>query len=80
MVETLFFDSLTTLNIGPSRSERIVPRPTNGVAAEGDQELPSFLEVYLSSYLCFLVAVHVNSLFCGGTSLLVLRNIHDRVT
>ena len=76
----LFFDSLPTLNIGPSRSERLFPRPTNGVIVEGHQDLPSLLEVCSSSCLCFLIAVHVKSLFCGDTSLLVLKSIHDKVT
>ncbi len=83
MVELLFFDSLTTLNIGPSCSERLLPRPTNGVTVEGDQDLPSHLEVCSNSSLYFQVAVHVQSLFClfcGDTSWLALRSVHDRAT
>lgn len=79
ILQLLFFDRLTTLNIGPSRSERLLPRPTNGVTVEGVQDLLSFLEVCYSSCLCFLVAVHVRSLFCGGPNLLALRSVHDRV-
>ena len=80
MAKLLFFDSLTTLNIGPSLSERPFPRSTNGVTVEGDQDLPSFLEVCSSSCLCFLVVVHVTSSFCGGTNLLAVKKVHDRIT
>lgn len=79
MVESFFLDSLlATFKTGPSLSERLFPRPANGVTGEEGQESPPLLEV--RSYLCSVVHKFVFRLLRRATKLLkTWHGVHSQI-
>lgn len=79
MVELFFFDSLfATFKTGPSLSERLFPRLTNGVTGEEEHVSPPLLEVCS----CVSSKVHNSVLFLlrGATNLFKTWNEYSRIS
>ncbi len=80
MVRLVYLDCPATFYLGPSLSERLYPRLTNGVTDEEVRDPPPSLEV--CSYNCSAVIVLVLILFweVDTTNILCAWYMYDRVT